>query len=118
MSSVTFSCILDCRDPRRLAEFWAEAIGYREAAQTGAYTVLAPREGPGPEFVLQCVPEAKTVKNRMHLDIRADQLDVAVERLLSLGARRLQADVLEEVGYRWVVMADPEGNEFCVYTEA
>ena len=54
----------------------------------------------------------------MHLDIRADQLDVAVERLMSLGARRLQADAREEIGYRWVVMADPEGNEFCIYTEA
>ena len=115
---MTFSCILDCLDPRRLAEFWAEAIDYRQAAQVGAYTVLAPREGSGPEFVLQCVPEAKTGKNRMHLDIRADQLDVAVDRLMSLGARRLQADVLEEVGFRWVVMADPEGNEFCVYAVA
>ena len=115
---MTFSCILDCRDPGRLAEFWTRAIDYREAAQTGAYTILAPKEGPGPEFVLQCVPEAKTVKNRMHLDIRADQLDVTVERLMSLGASRLLPDVVEEVGYRWVVMADPEGNEFCIYTEA
>jgi predicted enzyme related to lactoylglutathione lyase len=118
MSSMVISFVLDCHDPRRLAEFWTEAIDYREAAQAGAYTVLAPREGPGPVLALQRVPEAKTVKNRMHMDIRADQLDVAVERLMTLGARRLQAGVLEEVGYRWIVMADPEGNEFCIYTEA
>lgn len=115
---MTFSCILDCRDPRRLAEFWTKAIDYREAAQIGAYTILAPREGHGPELVLQLVPEAKTAKNRMHLDFPVDQLDVAAERLMSFGARRLQPDVVEEVGYRWVVMADPEGNEFCIHTKA
>jgi predicted enzyme related to lactoylglutathione lyase len=67
--------------------------------------------------VLQRVPEPKTSKNRMHLDIRTDQLDPTVERLVTLGARRLQPGITEEAGFRWVVMADPEGNEFCVCIE-
>jgi predicted enzyme related to lactoylglutathione lyase len=67
--------------------------------------------------VLQRVPDPKTTKNRMHLDIRTDQLDSTVQRLASLGGRRLQSDLTEEAGFRWVVMADPEGNEFCVCAE-
>jgi predicted enzyme related to lactoylglutathione lyase len=53
----------------------------------------------------------------MHLDIRTAEVDSTVERLAALGARRLQSDVTEEAGFRWVVMADPEGNEFCVCAE-
>ncbi|MGH3168290.1 MAG: VOC family protein [Trebonia sp.] len=115
---MTFACVLDCRDPERLAEFWGEALGYREADRDGRYVLLVPRAGRGPDFVLQCVPEMKTGKNRMHLDIRTDRLDEEAERLSALGARRLRPDVLEEAGDRWIVMADPEGNEFCVCAEA
>lgn len=110
-------CVLDCQDPHRLARFWTEAIGYREAGSAEPYVVLVPRDAPGPEIVLQRVPEPRTTKNRMHLDIRTGQLDSTVERLTNLGARRLQPDVTEEAGFRWVTMADPEGNEFCVCTE-
>lgn len=78
--------------------------------------VLTPRHGEGPELVLQRVPEPKTAKNRMHLDIRTDQLDSTVESLVGLGARRLQP-AATEAGFRWVGMADPEGNEFCVCAE-
>lgn len=67
--------------------------------------------------MLQRVPEPKTTKNRMHLDILADQLGSAVERLTALGARRLQPGSTEEAGFGWVVMAGPEGNEFCVCAE-
>ena len=109
--------MLDCHDPGQLAQFWAEAIGYRQASSADPYLVLVPRHGEGPELVLQRVPEPKTTKNRMHLDIRTNQLDPAVERLVTLGARRLQPGITEEAGFRWVVMADPEGNEFCVCTE-
>ena len=109
--------VLDCRDPDRLASFWSEAIGYRVSTSAEPYVVLVPANGHGPELVLQRVGEPKTTKNRMHLDIRTDELGSAVEHLEALGARRLQPGVTEEAGFRWVVMADPEGNEFCVGTE-
>jgi predicted enzyme related to lactoylglutathione lyase len=109
--------VLDCNDINRLAAFWTEAIGYRVSGSSEPYVVLAPGEGEGPELVLQRVAEPKTNKNRMHLDIRTSELDATVERLAALGARRLQPDETEEAGFRWVVMGDPEGNEFCVCTE-
>jgi predicted enzyme related to lactoylglutathione lyase len=64
--------------------------------------------------LLQAVDEPKTAKNRMHLDIETPRVDAEVARLEALGARRLEADTRSEHGSRWVVMADPEGNEFCV----
>jgi len=109
--------VLDCHDPGRLARFWAEAIGYRQSGSADPYLVLVPRHGDGPELALQRVPEPKTAKNRMHLDIRTSELHSTIERLAALGARRLQPGISEENGFRWVVMADPEGNEFCVCTE-
>jgi predicted enzyme related to lactoylglutathione lyase len=109
--------VLDCQDPDRLAEFWTRAIDYRIADSVEPYVVLVPQQGDGPELLLQRVPEPKTAKNRMHLDIRTDQLDSTVQRLTTIGAQRLQPQVTEEAGFRWVVMADPEGNEFCVCVE-
>jgi predicted enzyme related to lactoylglutathione lyase len=109
--------VLDCKDPVSLAAFWSAAIGYRVSGSSEPYVVLVADDGDGPELVLQRVGEPKTTKNRMHLDIRTDQLDSVAQRLEALGARRLQTDVTEEAGFRWVVMADPEGNEFCVCTE-
>jgi predicted enzyme related to lactoylglutathione lyase len=109
--------VLDCNDTDRLASFWIAAIGYRVSGSSDPYVVLVPDDSAGPELVLQQVAEPKTTKNRMHLDIRTDALDATVERLTALGARRLQPDVTQEAGFRWVVMADPEGNEFCVCTE-
>lgn len=109
--------VLDCRDPERLAEFWTEAIGYRRVDSVEPYVVLVPTGGHGPDLVLQRVPEPKVGKNRMHLDIRTGELDATVERLTALGARRLLPQVVEEAGFRWVVMADPEGNELCVCVE-
>jgi predicted enzyme related to lactoylglutathione lyase len=109
--------VRDCRDPDRLASFWSEAIGSRVSASSEPYVVLVAENDGGPELVLQRVGEPRTTKNRMHLDIRTDELDSTIERLAALGARRLQPHVTEEAGSRWGVMADPEGNEFCVRTE-
>jgi predicted enzyme related to lactoylglutathione lyase len=109
--------VLDCIDPDRLASFWSEAIGYRVSGSSEPYVVLVPEKGAGPELLLQRVGEPKTTKNRMHLDIRTAELTPKVESLEALGARRLQSGVTEEDGFRWVVMADPEGNEFCVCVE-
>jgi predicted enzyme related to lactoylglutathione lyase len=79
--------------------------------------VLVPDAQPGPELVLQPVPEPKAGKNRMHLDLRVPQLEPELTRLTALGANVLTPEPIDEDGSRWVVMTDPEGNEFCVGTE-
>jgi hypothetical protein len=109
--------VLDCLQPERLAEFWAEALGYRRAPSSDPYLVLVPDGQPGPDLVLQRVPEPKTGKNRMHLDLRVLELQPELARLTALGAEAVIPKPVEEDGFRWVVLADPEGNEFCVGTE-
>jgi predicted enzyme related to lactoylglutathione lyase len=108
--------VLDCKDPEALAPFWAEALGYKRVASAGQYVVLGTGDRTQHELLLQGVEEPKTAKNRMHIDIKATDVDGEVQRLLALGATRL-SDAVEEWGERWVVMADPEGNEFCVCRE-
>ena len=110
----TIGLVLDSTDPQRLAEFWAAALDYVSLGDVGAYAVLVPNGRPGPKFLLQRVPEAKTVKNRMHLDIENPDIETEATRLQALGARRVQDDHVHEHGTTWVLMADPEGNEFCV----
>lgn len=117
---------VDCADPARLAEFWCAALGYAVLETTDELIEIGPargsdaalletvrREPVAPSLFFAVVPEGKTVKNRLHLDLspvdgtQADE----VARLEALGASRVdvgQGDV------DWVVMADPEGNEFCV----
>jgi predicted enzyme related to lactoylglutathione lyase len=106
--------VLDCADPGRLAEFWAPALDYVSIGNIGSYAVLVPNGRPGPKLLLQQVPEAKTVKNRMHLDIETRDIETEATRLDALGATRVQDDQVHEHGTNWVLMADPEGNEFCV----
>jgi hypothetical protein len=113
---------VDCHDPRALAEFWCAVLGYEITEEEdglveiagASWTVEDVRASPVvPTIVFVPVPESKTVKNRMHIDVNPIDRTQAeeVERLEALGARRIdigQGDV------HWVVMADPEGNEFCV----
>ncbi len=107
--------VLDSHDPEALAGFWGPALGYAAIGSVENYVLLMPTDGnDGPKLLLQRVAEEKTVKNRMHLDIEIADVDAEVERLLALGARRLEADSRSEHGTRWVIMADPDGNEFCV----
>jgi predicted enzyme related to lactoylglutathione lyase len=107
--------ILDCNDLDREAEFWAAALRYREVYRDEPYLVLMPEEHEGSGLVLQLqrVPEPKTGKNRLHLDLHVAAIEPEVDRLVRLGARPLN-EPNQESGYRWRVMADPEGNEFCV----
>jgi predicted enzyme related to lactoylglutathione lyase len=104
---------LDCADPETLARFWAPALGYEVLGSAGAYVALVP-SGGGPGFLLQRVEEPKSGKNRMHVDLKVPDVEREVERLLGLGAKRLSDATMEEHGSQWVVMTDPEGNEFCV----
>ncbi|MFF4603460.1 VOC family protein [Streptomyces sp. NPDC001339] len=130
---------LDCADPTRLAEFWKLALGYvdepppapfatreewlqqfdlsKDDAEDGAW--LCDPAGVGPRLFLQQVREPKVVKNRLHMDVRVADQDTAAERWATIAeaVRRLTgagATVLEEVPDHHVVMADPEGHEFCV----
>ena len=106
--------VLDCSDPDALAKFWAPALGYEIVGGAGAYVMLLPKEPGGPQLLLQRVPEAKSAKNRMHLDIHVVDIDAEATRLEDLGATRVSSSAFEEHGTRWHLMADPEGNELCV----
>ena len=110
----TIGLVLDCHDPVTLATFWSAALDYVNAGDAGAYVMLLPNGRPGPKLLLQQVPEPKTTKNRMHLDIDAADIEAEAVRLESLGARCVQPEELHEHGTSWILMADPEGNEFCV----
>ena len=108
--------VLDCKEPARLAGFWREALDYRPFYADANLAVLVPKEEGGSPLLLQAVPEPKAGKNRMHLDIVADDLEAEVHRLRELGARRIDEGVQSLGGIRWVRMSDPELNEFCVCT--
>lgn len=106
--------VLDCADPERLAEFWAPALGYVNLGTAGSYVALFPNGAPGPKLLLQRVPEPKTVKNRMHFDIEVADIDAEADRLVALGATRVSEGPCSEHGSTWLLMSDPEGNEFCI----
>jgi predicted enzyme related to lactoylglutathione lyase len=106
--------VLDCQDPDRLADFWSAAAGWKKADRFGQYVALVADDKP--VFLLQQVPEPKQGKNRMHLDLHPDDLDTEIARLVALGATRLSDEPVTGFDHQWVVMADPEGNEFCVCT--
>ncbi len=106
--------VLDCSDPERLAEFWALALGYGNLGTFGSYVALIPSGRPGPKLLLQRVDEPKSVKNRMHFDIEVPDIHAEAARLVGLGATRVSEQPLTEHGTSWLLMMDPEGNEFCV----
>lgn len=102
--------ILDCRDLDVVARFWQAALGYRaHPAIDGRYLPLS---GDGPGMTLQRVSEPKVGKNRMHLDLLVADVEAEASRLRALGATTIRA--YTEVGHTWLVLADPEGNEFCL----
>ena len=103
--------VLDAVDVDLVAAFWADALGYRRVERLDQYEVLVPAAGnSGSVLLVQGVPEPKTIKNRMHLDLHVSDPDAEAERLVALGATRTGAGRLGEIA--WINMADPEGNEF------
>lgn len=107
---------LDCRDPERLATFWSALLDtpVEESLDDGRFVFLAAGEGL-PTICLQRVSEAKPVKNRMHLDLLVDDLDVATARIVELGGSWPGgAHTLHE--FSWRTVLDPEGNEFDIAT--
>jgi hypothetical protein len=141
MMAVPFQVTFDCADPEVMSEFWAAALEYKQQDPPPGFNswedwlreygipeedwnsmgAVVDPEGNGPRLLFQRVPEAKSVKNRVHLDLnvglphdegsRARVVD-ASERLQTLGATKLRE--AEERGEFWIVMQDPEGNEFCL----
>lgn len=110
LTHITF----DCRDAVVLSGFWAAALG-REVDDGAApffATIGYPPNGASPTLMFLQVPEAKAVKNRVHLDLDAEDRDAEVARLVTLGATEIGRH--QEWGHDWTVMRDPEGNEFCV----
>ena len=112
MSSRLAQVAIDATDTDAVAAFWCAVLGWSELEREDGLISIGPTTG-GTGLDVIAVPEAKTVKNRLHLDLRADG-DRAEElaRLLSLGARRV--DVGQASDVTWTVLADPEGNEFCL----
>jgi predicted enzyme related to lactoylglutathione lyase len=107
---------IDCEDPDSLADFWVAMLGTKEASREGdpvQYIDLEPAAG-APTIRLQRVPEAKTVKNRVHIDLMVEDIDDATRKVEDLGAMRRPDGDFDEYGVGWRVMQDPEGNEFCL----
>jgi predicted enzyme related to lactoylglutathione lyase len=108
--------VIDCADHEVVVPFWMAAMGdYERHDVNDQYVAIAPRERQAgrPTILFQKVPERKMVKNRVHLDLRGESMAAEVARLTALGAAMIAERTLGE-SLRWTVLADPEGNEFCV----
>ncbi|MFV2082941.1 VOC family protein [Micromonospora sp. LOL_021] len=111
MASQWETLVVDAHDPARLARWWAQALGYQIVHEAPDEVEIrrSPDQLPGLIFVP--VPESKQLKNRLHIDLRPTDQAAEVERLVDMGARRVDID---QGDVTWMVLADPEGNEFCV----
>jgi predicted enzyme related to lactoylglutathione lyase len=107
--------VIDCSDLDVSARFWCGVLGYTSGQSvSGPYRSLRPKSGVGIDVLLQLVPDVKGQKNRLHLDLRTPDLDAEVRRVLDLGASLLIREPVTEDGWSWHILADPDGNEFCV----
>ncbi len=114
MGSRFTELVVDCADPERLATFWSAVLGWQPTGRYEGAAEIAGPPGSGPSLTFVPVPDRKTVKNRLHIDVNATDRDqgAELERLLKLGAR--PADIGQTGEEQWHVLADPEGNEFCL----
>jgi len=105
--------VLDCADADTLADFWAAALRWERSPVQPPYVRLRDPEGKWPLLLLQQVPEPKQGKNRMHLDIQVSEVQPELDRLLGLGAT-VVVPTHDDSGFVTTVLADPQGNEFCL----
>ena len=116
--SLRWQCLnVDTPDPAGLARWWAELLGWRITYEDPDEVVLeppagSPEDGVAPDMLFYRVDDAKVAKNRLHVDLRPDDRDAEVARAEAMGATRV--DVGQGADVTWVVLADPEGNEFCI----
>jgi len=106
-----YAIVLDVNDLQRCAEFWSEVLGQQITFKADNYCRIG-KGGDPPSLLLQKVPEPHTHKNRAHIDLDVKNIEWAVQRVVDLGGTKL--DEISEYGIRWAVMADPDGNEFCL----
>lgn len=133
---VRFQITVDCDDADRMASFWSTALGYEvepppagylswedflrandlPLPPSGSISAIVDPDGVGPRVLFLRVPESKSVKNRLHFDIRSDRTEdgkrARIDELTAAGATEIRR--VDEHGGWWMVMSDPEGNEFCV----
>ncbi|MGV0642444.1 VOC family protein [Mycolicibacterium sp. XJ2546] len=106
---------IDAHDATMLGSWWAQVLGWQKHVDDDGDVVLHAPPGAGPNWLFLSVLDAKVVKNRIHFDFRPDDQQAEVQRVIGMGARHV------DVGQRdasWVVLADPEGNEFCILPSA
>jgi hypothetical protein len=108
------SIAIDSTDPRRIGRWWADALGWEGRVDEEGDFCVSPPGGGATQLLFLRVPEPKSVKNRIHLDLRPDDQAAEVARLERLGATRADVGQEGDPDATWVVLADPEGNEFCV----
>jgi predicted enzyme related to lactoylglutathione lyase len=112
MGSRWLGIIVDSRDPARLARWWAEVLGYHITVEEPDLVAIAGPLETHPGIAFVPVSEPKAGKNRLHIDLAPDDQAAEIERLVDMGARHV--DVGQPDGAGWVVLGDPEGNEFCL----
>ena len=104
--------MIDCNDLDAMSTFWCQALGLEEKARYPSYVWLSRLSDAGPALALQKVPEPREGKNRIHLDIGAADPAAFAEHVVGLGGSRVEDHEMD--GFHWTVLADPEGNVFCV----
>jgi predicted enzyme related to lactoylglutathione lyase len=114
MGSRWHTLTVDTTDPARLGRWWAEVLDYRIEHEDADEVIIAPNGTGHPGLSFARVDEPKPGKNRLHIDLNPDDRDGEVERLVNMGARHVDIGQGEGPDVTWVVLADPEGNEFCV----
>lgn len=102
---------IDSRDANALGTWWSKVLGWQHHVDKDGDVVLEAPPGAGPNWLFLAVPDHKVVKNRIHLDFRPDDQQAEVDRVIGLGATHVDIGQGEQT---WVVLADPEGNEFCI----
>ncbi|MFF8605356.1 VOC family protein [Streptomyces sp. NPDC015346] len=112
MAVSLYHLAVDCHDLQAQARFWARVLDWKILFEAEDEIVIGADEHAWPGMCFLPVPESKTVKNRLHIDLSPDDQEAEVERIIGLGAKRV--DVGQGEDATWVVLADPEGNEFCV----
>ncbi|HEV2360579.1 MAG TPA: VOC family protein, partial [Acidimicrobiales bacterium] len=112
MSARWYTVVVDCQDHAKIGRFWSEVLGMPILFEDDNELVVAKDENTYPGLLFLNVPGPKESKNRLHIDLAPDDRDAEVERILALGATKV--DIGQTGEESWVVLADPEGNEFCV----